>query len=115
MAGRARSRRRSDGVDSAVLAPGVGCAGKDLETKTTRAGGRWSDVGNSAPSTGAIESWGGRPQERFSRRRTVSQALGRTGTDTELRTRRRAAAVANSHAPQVPVDLQSDPVAEPTG
>ena len=60
-----------------------------------------------ASRAGPVESWRRRAEEGLSRCRTLREAPGRPGTDFEFCARRRAAALADGHAPQVPAHPQS--------
>ena len=54
-------------------------------------------------------------EEGFPRCRTISQASGRSGAQTELRTGCRATIVADDHEAQAPVDAESGAISEPLG
>src|SRR5687768_11475452 len=106
MARRARGRGSGDGVDRAVLATGVGGAGAVLETEAPDAAGCEPCLRHTAPCTSAIESGRRRAKTRLSRRGAFGEALGRAGTDSQFCARRRAAALADRDAPQVPDHAQ---------
>src|SRR5262249_54732031 len=113
LVGRRTSRGSGDGIDRAVLATRMGDAGAAVEAETTSR--RRSQIGPAASGAGAIESRGGGTEEGFSRCRTISQAAGRSGTQTEFRTGCRAAIVADDHEAQAPIDAESSAVSEPPG
>src|SRR5580700_4384660 len=115
MAARARGRGSSHGIDGAILETSLGSAGAVLEADTREAGRRKAEVGNAAFSDGAIQSRPEGTQEGFPRCRTPSQAAGRSGIDSELCARCRAAFVADGDTQEVPVDARSRAAAEPIG
>jgi len=58
---------------------------------------------------------GGWTEEGFPRCRTISQAFGRSGTQTEFRTGCRAAVVADDNEAQASINAESGAVSEPPG
>ena len=76
---------------------------------------RRPDVGHAPPGAGAVESGRRRAEEGFSGCGTPGQAAGGPGADAELCARRRAAALADGDAPQVPGHAQPRPASEPSG
>src|SRR6184192_329624 len=113
MVDRARGRGSSHGIDGAILETGVGSAGKILETDTREARRREAEVRNVASGAGTVQSRTTRTQEGFRRCRTPSEAAGGSGIDFEFCARYRAASMADSDAPKVPVDARSGETAEP--
>src|SRR5215510_1864941 len=89
----------------------MGDAGTAVEAQTS--GKRRSQVGPTASGAGTVESRSGWTEERFPRCRTIGQASGRSGAQTEFRTGHRTAAVADDYETQAPVDAESRAVSEP--
>ena len=71
--------------------------------------------GEVASGAGAVESMSVRTEEGFPRCRTISEASGRSGAQTELRTGCRATIVADDNEAQAPVDAESGAISEPLG
>src|SRR5947208_4701021 len=115
MAARARGRGSSHGIDGPILETSVGNAGKVLETATREARRREAEIRNVASGAGAVQSRTAGTQEGFPRCRTLGEAAGGPGIDSELCARCRAAFVADGNAPKVPVDARSRAAAEPIG
>jgi len=76
---------------------------------------RRSQVGPTASGAGAVESRSGGTEEGFPRCRTIGQAFGRSGAQTEFRARRRAAVVADDYETQAPANAESGAVSESPG
>src|SRR5689334_1055781 len=92
----------------------MGDAGAAVETQTA-SGRHRSQVGPTASGAGAVESRSGRTEERFPRCRTISQAVGRSGAQTEFRSGCRATVVADDNEAQAPVNAESGAISEPLG
>src|SRR6516165_1638101 len=114
MAARVTSRGSSDGVDGAILETGVGSTGTVLEAGVREARRRKAEVGNVTLGAGTVQSCTTGTQAGFRRRRTLGEADGGPGTDTELCARCRAAFVADGNAQEVPVEVRSGVAAEPS-
>ena len=78
-------------------------------------GRRRSQVGPTASGAGAVESRGGWTEEGFPRCRTISEALDRSGTQTEFCTGCRATVVADDNEAQASINAESGAVSEPPG
>src|SRR5437016_13596180 len=115
MAGRARGRRSSHGVDGPILETSVGSAGKVLEADTREARRRKAEVRNVASGAGAVQSRTTGTQEGFPGCRTPGEAAGGPGIDSELCARCRATFVAYGNAQEVPVEVRSGAAPEPSG
>src|SRR5207302_11107854 len=115
MAARARGRGSSHGIDGPILETSVGNAGKVLETATREARRREAEIRNVASGAGAVQSRAAGTQEGFPRCRTLGEAAGGPGIDSELCARCRATSVADSYAQEVPVEVRSGAAAEPIG
>src|SRR5215470_674280 len=115
MAARARGRGSGHGINGAILETRVGSAGKILETDMREAGRRKTEVGNVTLGAGTVQSRTTGTQEGFRRRRTLGEAAGGPGIGFELCARCRAASLADGNAQEVPVEVRSDPAAEPSG
>src|SRR5713226_2930290 len=107
MAARARGRGSGHGIDGAILETSLGSTGTVLETAPREAGRRKPEGGNVAFGAGAVQSWAAGTQEGFPRCRTLGEAAGSPGTNSELCARYRAASVADGDAEKVPVDARS--------
>src|SRR5262249_8789594 len=115
MAARARGRGSSHGIDGPVLEARVGNAGEILEAVMREARRRQAEVRKVAFGAGRIQSRTTGTQEGFRRCRTLGEAAGGPGIDSELCARCRATSMADGNAQEVPVETRSDPVAEPIG
>src|SRR5271167_1036851 len=115
MARRARGRGSSHGIDGAILETSLGSFGTVLETDTREAGRRKAQVRNVASGAGAVQSRTTRTQEGFRRCRTPGKTARGSRIDFELCARCRTTLVADGNAQEVPVEVPSGAVAEPTG
>src|SRR5258706_3953616 len=115
MAARARGRGIGYGIDGAILETRVGSTGTALETATSEAGGRKSEVRNVTFGAGAVQSRAAGTQERFPRCRTPGEAAGGPGIDSQLCTRCRAASMADGDAPEGSVQPRSRAGSEAEG
>src|SRR5262249_131119 len=101
MAARARGRRSSHGIDGSILETSVGSAGKVWEADTREARRRKAEVRNLAPGAGGVQWRTTGTQEGFPRCRTVGEAAGVPGIDSELCARCRATLVADGDTQEV--------------
>src|ERR1700736_1463801 len=115
MAAPARGRGSGHGIDGAILETRLGNTGTVLEAATPAAGRRLPDVGNAASGPGGVESRAAGTKKGFPRCRTLGEAVGGSGIESELCTRCRTAVVADGGTPKVSADAEPRTVTEPGG
>src|ERR1700746_821253 len=115
MAQRAAGRRNGDGIHGPILEAGLGSTGAVLEAGPSESGRCREDVGNTPSGASVVQSRTARAQERFSRRRALSEAARIAGASLELCTRCRTAPVADTPAHPVSTDACQKTSAESTG